>query len=291
MGNKAFIVGCGDIGCRVGALEQTLGHDVVALARSESAQARLAERGFEIVRGDLDATIPWTPAPIAPSILYYFAPPPAAGPDDGRVARFLDSLNPANFPKRCIYISTSGVYGDCGGDWVSEDRPTNPQSERACRRLAAESRFQDWCRPRGIELVILRVPGIYGPGRLPIERIRNRVPVVREEESPFSNRIHGDDLASICIAAARSERARGIYNVSDGHPTTMTDYFYRVADLLGLPRPPAISMDQARRVLSPGMLSFLDESKRLDNRRMLADLTVQLRFPDLSAGLPACFGD
>jgi nucleoside-diphosphate-sugar epimerase len=114
--------------------------------------------------------------------------------------------------------------------------------------------------------------------------------VVREDESPWSNRIHADDLAQACCLAARQGRAGGVYNVSDGNPTTMTDYFYRVADFLRLPRPPAISMEEARITLGPGILSFLEESKRLDNRRMLDELGVGLRYPDLSSGLPACVG-
>lgn len=291
MSDKVFIVGCGDIGSRVGKLERAARREVIALARAASTAATLSAEGFEVVHGDLDAPIPCTALPEHAAILYYFAPPAPVGFEDTRLSRFLDTLTGANVPRRCIYISTSGVYGDCGGAWVSEAQPTNPKSDRARRRLHAEVRLQSWCQPRGIDLLILRVPGIYGPGRLPIERIRRQVPVLREEESPFSNRIHADDLAAICIAAGHSGRAGEIFNVSDGHPTTMTDYFFRVADFLGLPRPPAISMQEARRALSPGMLSFLDESKRLDNRRMLAELPIRLRYPDLAAGLPACVGE
>jgi nucleoside-diphosphate-sugar epimerase len=139
-----------------------------------------------------------------------------------------------------------------------------------------------------VDLIILRVPGIYSPGRLPVERVRQGVPVLIETDAPWSNRIHADDLAAACFAAARCGRSGQAYNISDGHPTTMTDYFWRIADLYGLPRPPAISMAEARRVLSPSMLSFLEESKRLDTRRMRDELGVALRYPDLASGLPTC---
>ncbi len=285
---RIFIVGCGDIGCRVGTLELQAGSRVAALARSETAAAALHARGFEIVRGDLDApgAIHGLPSPV--SVLYYFAPPPSAGTEDRRLGSFLAALTTRHEPERCVYISTSGIYGDCGGAWITEDRAPHPITDRARRRLDAEAQWQAWCRQRGIDLVVLRVPGIYGPGRLPIERIRDGQPVLREEESPFSNRIHADDLASICVLAARSSSGKAIYNVSDGHPTTMTDYFYRVADLLGMPRPPTIGLEEARQVLSPGMLSFLAESKRLDNRLLLTELRVRLRYPDLASGLPSC---
>jgi nucleoside-diphosphate-sugar epimerase len=124
---------------------------------------------------------------------------------------------------------------------------------------------------------------------LPEERLRSGEPVLREDESPFSNRIHADDLARICIVAARHDHPGVLYNVSDGHPTTMTDFFYRVADVRGIPRPPAVMMEEARRRLGEGMLSYLAESKRIDNRRMREELGVELMYPDLTAGLASCF--
>ncbi len=286
-----FIVGCGDIGRRVGILELEAGSRVFALARSEATASALAALRFNVLRGDLDHCDTSEDFPIRPGVIYYFAPPPKVGTNDWRLRSFLSAIPAGYEPRRCVYISTSGVYGDCGGRWVDEKRPPNPISDRARRRLDAESQWQAWCCSRGIDLAVLRVPGIYGPGRLPIERIRKQVPVVREKEAPFSNRVHADDLASICTVAARTSHSGTVYNVSDGHPTTMTDYFYRVADLLGLPRPPAISLREAHRILSPGMLSFLVESKRLDNQRMLTELGVHLSYPDLVSGLPSCIAD
>lgn len=282
-----FIVGCGDIGRRVAGLEAAAGRAVAALARSEDAAGVLRRSGIGVFGGDLDVpdSLPELPAA---STLYYFAPPPAAGTADPRLQALLAALDRTLPPEQVVYISTSGVYGDCGGQWVDESRPANPSTDRARRRLAAEAALRDWGERRGVACMILRVPGIYGPGRLPLERIRRGVPVLEERESPYSNRIHADDLARVCLAAARFGEAGRIYNASDGHPTTMTDYFFRVADLYGLPRPPTVSLAEARRILSPNMLSFLEESKRLDNRRMREELRVSLRYPDLSSGLPAC---
>lgn len=284
---EVYIVGCGDIGRRVGRLESLAGRSVAALARSDAQATLLSELGFEVVRGDLDRRDSLHRHPLEPEVLYYFAPPPPDGQTDTRLMHFLDSLHHAEFPGRVVYISTSGVYGDCHGEWVTEDRPLHPRSDRARRRMAAENLIKDWCEPRAIPFVLLRVPGIYGPGRLPVDRIRRSVPVICAEESPCSNRIHADDLAAACFAAARRGESGRAYNISDGHPSTMTDYFFQIADAFGLPRPPEIRMDEARKMLTPGMLSFLEESRRLDNRRMLSELGVRLRYPDLESGLKA----
>lgn len=282
---SVLIIGCGDIGQRVASLEQSEGRNVMALVRSRTTASGLAHKGISLIDGDLDQPLPPGSLPRADT-LYYFAPPPATGTDDPRLRHALASLDQS--PGQIVYISTSGVYGDCDGAWVDENWPLQPKTGRGQRRMAAERMLHAWSGQTGTPVVILRVPGIYGPGRLPVERIRQGTPVILPEEAPYTNRIHADDLAAACLAAARKGQSGAAYNVSDGHPTTMTDYFWRIADLYGLPRPPAIPLAEARQILSPAMLSFLDESKRLDNRRMLHELGVSLRYPDLSSGLPAC---
>jgi nucleoside-diphosphate-sugar epimerase len=282
---SVLVIGCGDIGRRVASLELAAGHPVAALARSETTAQPLRRQGIGVVRGDLDAPESLTNLPAGAAVLYYFAPPPATGTADPRLKAMLAALSSAALPERLVYISTSGVYGDCQGAWIDESRPLNPRTDRARRRVAAELELRDWSECHGVPCVILRVPGIYGPGRWPVERLRQGIPVVNEHESPYSNHIHADDLAQACCAAARFGRPGAAYNVSDGHPTTMTDYFYRVADALDRPRPPAMSLAEACRVLTPSMLSFLEESKRLDNRRMIEELRVTLRYPDLASGL------
>lgn len=289
--NHAFIIGCGDIGQRAAKLWQTAGGSVGALVRSIERARSLTEVNITPISGDLDRPDSLHDLPVKDSVLFYFAPPPGDGQGDPRMRATLSALTPSNWPARIVYISTTGVYGDCQGAWVTEETPANPRSARGARRLDAEDALHDWHRTTGVPVVILRVPGIYGPGRLPVERIKQGAPVVRNEESPYSNRIHADDLARTCIAAAKKGQADAIYNVSDGHPTSMTDYFYRVADLLGLPRPPSVSMAEARQRLTPGMLSFIEESRRIDNRKMREELGVELLYSGLESGLAACLPD
>ena len=139
--------------------------------------------------------------------------------------------------------------------------------------------------------VILRVAGIYGPGRLPLERLRRRLPLVAEREAPFTKRIHVDDLVDVAVTAMERAPDGAIYNACDGHPTTMNDYFNRVADLAGLARPPVVPLAEAPEALSAGMLSYMQESRRLSNRRLLDELGITLTYPILSEGLASCFTD
>lgn len=285
---EAFIVGCGDIGERVAALCQIRGCAVSALTRRPPHAERLRGAGITPFLGDLDRPLSLAGLPTRGAMVFYLAPPPDTGTADPRMRTFLGALGADAPPARIVYISTSGVYGDKQGAWVSEDTPPAPTSDRSRRRLDAETALLDWHHASGVPVVILRVGGIYGPGRLPLERLRRGEPVVREEECPYTNRIHADDLACVCIAAAELGRPGGIYNVSDGEPGTMTDYFNRVADRCGLPRPAQIPLSEARTRLSAAMLSYLEESRRLDTRRMREELGVELRYPDLARGLEAC---
>lgn len=280
-----LIVGCGDVGVRVARLEQTRGRHVAGLVRNEAGAERLRGFGIEPVTGDLDDADSLAALPCANRLLYYFAPPPGGGPWDTRMRNFCAALDRDHAPAKAIYISTSGVYGDCGGEWVTEETPVNATTSRAKRRLDAESILCDRAARLGFPAVILRVTGIYGPGRLPLARLREGHPVLREDESPPTNRIHADDLATVCLAAADRAGNGEVFNVSDGHPGTMTQYFNAAADLLDLPRPPQVSMAEARQVMTPMMLSYLTETRRMDNRRMIERLGVTLRYPELASGL------
>ena len=286
---SVLVTGCGDIGERVAGLERSAGRRVTGLIRSEASARRLRAAGIQPLMADLDVSASLRDLPVKNALIYYFAPPPGKGVTDPRMETFVSILDSSELPKRVVLISTTGVYGDCRGEWVTEDRPANPQADRAKRRLAAETVLRRWSEKNSVPIVILRVPGIYGRGYLPEERLRARDPVLHEEESPFSNRIHADDLARACFIAGHHANPGTLYNVSDGHPTTMTDFFYRVADAFGIPHPPAITLEQARRRLGAEMPSYLAESKRIDNRRMREELGVELIYPDLATGLPSCF--
>lgn len=284
--NSILIIGCGDIGQRVARQHIQRGHHVIALARSPIREQHLRAQDINVISGDLDKPSSLHALPASGALVYYFAPPPGEGEADPRMTNFLAALQ-AQRPAKFIYLSTSGVYGDCKGAWVTEDTPANPHTLRAKARLAAEKALTLWSAQHSVPSVILRVGGIYGASRFPIERVRQALPVVNAEECPFTNRIHEDDLATVCLAAAERGKAGEIYNVSDGSSSTLTDYYNALADHFGLPRPPQISLAEAQRVLSPGILSYLNESRRMDNRKMLDELSVTLRYPTLQAGLAA----
>jgi nucleoside-diphosphate-sugar epimerase len=280
-----LIAGCGDIGVRVARLLRARGATVAGLVRNAAGAERLRRFDIEPINGDLDDPATLAALPTAGKLIYYMAPPPGGGPLDTRLRNFCAAIGAGGAPVKVVYLSTSGVYGDCGGDWVTEATPVNPQTSRARRRFDAETVLQAWGVTLGVAVVVLRVTGIYGPGRLPLARLQQGHPVLHAAESPPTNRIHADDLATVCLAAADQGEAGEVFNVSDGQPGTMSQYFNTAADLLGLPRPPQISLTEARQVMTPMMLSYLTETRRMDNRRMLDRLGVTLRFPDLESGL------
>lgn len=275
-----WIIGCGDIGQRVALLLRQQGREATGVVRSAQSAARLRAAGVDAMCADLDRELP----PLAGTVLW-LAPPPREGGSDARVARFVAASPPVT---RVVYLSTSGVYGDCGGAWIDESAPLRPRSARARRRADAEQRLGAWAAAGGVPLSILRVPGIYGPGRLPEARLREGTPVLLPEEAPWTNRIHADDLAAAALAVLDAGKAGAAYNIADGRPTTMTDYFCRCARLLGLPEPPALPAAEARQHLSAAMWSFMEESKRLRVDRLREELGFVWRYPDLDSGLPAC---
>ncbi|MFD2111901.1 SDR family oxidoreductase [Thiorhodococcus fuscus] len=283
---ETIIVGCGYVGSRLARRYLDRG-DVIGVVRSEDGVARLAAEGIPARRCDLAQNEP-DGLPLEGAHLFYLAPPPDRGVEDSSLGRLVDAFDRVGRPKRILYLSTTGVYGDCQGAWVDENHPTEPTQDRSRRRLNAEERLRAWRRSGGTELVVLRVGGIYGPGRLPLERIRRAVPMVRAEEAPYTNRIHVDDLVEVCVAAMENGVDGAVYNVSDDHPSSMTDYFMQVAEAAGLEPPPLISLAEADGQLSAGMMSYMGESRRLSNRKLREELGVELRYPTLVEGLRAC---
>lgn len=282
-----IILGCGYLGRALTQRLRERGEAVIGVVRTPESAAAVAEAGGEplqldLTRADLKALAP------AGKQVFHLAPPPNDEERDALTAHLIESFWGIGHPRRLVYVSTTGVYGDCGGAWVDESREPQPTAGRALRRWDAEQQLRRWSRDSGAELVILRVAGIYACDRLPLARIRSRQPVVRADEAPWSNRIHADDLTSVCERAMDRAPAGALYNVCDGHPSTMTDYFCRVADAAGLPQPPQIPLAEADGKVSAGMLSYLKESRRLSNRRMLAELDLQLRYPTLEHGLANC---
>ncbi|HEY6864093.1 MAG TPA: NAD-dependent epimerase/dehydratase family protein, partial [Burkholderiales bacterium] len=277
---KLLIVGCGDIARR--ALPELLRrYRVSALVRTRDPS--LVSAGAGLVEGDLDRAETLAALPAGALRIAHFAPPSEGGTHDLRTRALLAALETAArrgemLPQRFVYLSTSGVYGDCGGARVDETRAPFPQTERAARRLDAEETLREWGGRLGVEIVVLRVPGIYAADRLPIERLRRGVPTLRAEDDVYTNHIHADDLAAAVIAALDGNAPPGVYNVSDDSEIRVGDWFDLVAGRCGLPRPPRIARIDAAGLIPAAQLSFMSESRRLVNRRMKDGLGVRLRY-------------
>jgi nucleoside-diphosphate-sugar epimerase len=238
--------------------------------------------GYDLDRPDtLSGLTGW------PEAVLHCAPPPDAGDGDPRTAHLLAALERGILPARIVYISTSGVYGDSGGALVDENRAPNPRTARARRRVAAETLLRQWCAAQGVALVILRAPGIYAADRLPLARLRAGTPALRDDDDVYTNHIHADDLAAIALRALRRDAPEGIYNASDDSRLKMGQWLDLVADLHGLPRATRIARRDAEGRIPAALLSFMSESRRLDNRKMKELLGVRLRYPTVYEGVRA----
>jgi nucleoside-diphosphate-sugar epimerase len=282
---RLLIVGCGDIALRA-APYLTHRYRVFGMIRNPAHRDSLRAAGILPLLGDLDDRASLRRFGGVADAVLHFAPPQPHGHRDRRTARLLAALSMAEMlPQPIIYISTSAVYGDCGGAWVAETRAVRPTSERARRRADAEQRLRGWGRRNRRRVSILRVPGIYAPGRLPLARIESRVPALAADEDVCTSHIHADDLARITLAALHRGRPGRIYHAADDGPMNAGEYFDLLADRFGLPRPPRVSRRQAAAEIPAGLLSFLGESRRLENRRMKQELRVRLAYPTVREGI------
>jgi len=219
-------------------------------------------------------------------LVLHLAPPPAHGARDTRTRHLLAALGKGeSLPRRLIYVSTTGVYGDCGGAQIDETRRVNPESPRAGRRVDAERALRAWGRCTGVSVSILRAPGIYAADRLPLERLEKGLPALVAEDDVFTNHIHADDLAAACVAALRHGRPNRVYNAVDDSDLGMADYFDQVATAFDLPPPPRLTRVAAANVLSPLQMSFMRESRRIGNRRLKQELKLRLAFPTVADGI------
>lgn len=285
--HPVLIIGCGDIGIRAGRLASAAGLPVIGLVRSPEGVDRLRQAGIEPLQADLMDQACLEGLPTRNAWVLYSAPPPGGGHADAKIRHFLAAIKPGAEPAKLVYLSTSGVYGDCSGEVVTEATPVNPSSARARRRWDAECCVRQFGEERSVPTVVLRVTGIYGPHRFPLHYLLQKHPMLRREEAPFTNRIHADDLAQVCFAALEKGRDGDLFNVCDGQQSSMTDYFMALADAFCLERPPEVGMEEAKKVMNPMMLSYLQESRRMENGKMLRELGITLRYPDLQSGLAA----
>lgn len=284
---RLLIVGCGDVGLRV-ARELAPRMRLLALTSSAQRVPALRARGITPLLGNLDA--PQTLrrlAGVATRVLH-LAPPPSEGWSDPRTQALVQALRRRSPAVSWVYGSTSGVYGDCQGEFATESRAVKPGTQRASRRVDAETQVRFLGRSTGVRTCILRIPGIYAPDReggTPRARLLKGTPVLQASDDVYTNHIHADDLARTCIAALWRGKPQRAYNVSDDSELKMGDYFDFAADLYGLPRPPRVSRSVAQDQLPLMLLSFMGESRRLDNARLKYELRVTLRHPTVLSGL------
>ncbi len=262
----------------------------MALTSSPARLQLLRDAGVRPITGDLDAPDTLRRlAGIATRVLH-LAPPVREGAPwwrDARTTALVRALAVRSLPAALVYGSTSGVYGDCGGARVTEARAVRPGTPRAHRRVDAE-RAVRWFGRLGPAVRVLRIPGIYAPDReggTPRERLKKGTPVLRREDDVFTNHVHADDLARACVAALWRGGPQRVFHVSDDSDIRMGDYVDLAADLYGMARPPRISRDDAQKQLPGQLLSFMGESRRLDNTRMKRELRVRLRYPTVESGL------
>ena len=277
---RLLIIGCGDVALRTISLLR--GHyRLYALIRNLDYCAKLRALGVIPVQGNLDNRTGLARIAGLADVVLHCAPPPPQAASDTRTHHLLAALSAGTLPKQLIYISTSGVYGDCAGEWVSETRPVNPQSKRAQLRVNAENQVRVWAKRNGVRASILRVPGIYAKDRLPLDRLCAGSPAIVAVDDGYSNHIHADDLARIAVAALRYGKASRVYHTVDEDEMKMGDYFDAVADAFNLPRPPRLPREEMQRAVSPMMWSFMNESRRMTDTRMKQELKVRLLYPTL----------
>ena len=278
---RILVVGCGDVGRRLVAL---IGDRfrVFATVRSADGVAAMRATGVTPIVADLDDHETLGRLGGIASTVVHLAPPPATGPTDPRTRALLRALHGV---RRFVYVSTSGVYGDCQDAAIDETRKVNPQSDRARRRVDAERRLRKWAVDRGVTLSILRVPGIYAADRLPVARLEAGTPALRESDDVHTNHVHADDLARIVVTTIFRGAPQRVYHAVDDSDLKMGDWFDRVADTHGLPRPERLARADIEARVSPALLSFMRESRRLSNRRLREELGVRLRFPTVRDGL------
>jgi nucleoside-diphosphate-sugar epimerase len=300
---RILIVGVGDVARRLvtGNVIANAAQRArwLGVARSVSSAAELRSLGILPIMGDLDRRASLKRAGAiarSASAVLHLAPPPGEGSDDPRTRRWLAASTAgmadrrvsrvratAKTKHRCskklrsVYVSTTGVYGDCAGARIDETRPVRPTNARAKRRVAAETRLRR-ARGQGQRFSVLRAPGIYAAERLPVERLRAGTAALVAVDDVFTNHIHADDLAqAVWLAIFRGSTGR-VVNVVDDGEQKMGDYFDQVADALGLPHPPRLRRELLVREVSPMTYSFMSESRRIDNTRLKRELRVRLRY-------------
>jgi len=292
MKKTLLIVGSGNIALRLAPLFKN-NYRIFGLYRNADNIGTLRSNGITPIYGDLDFAQTLKKISGIAQLVIHLAPPPSEGLRDNRTTHLLSALSrqsknvAAILPQRLIYISTTGVYGNCQGDWINETRAVNPFNDRAIRRVDAEKQIRFWGKRNNVAVSILRVPGIYAADRLPLARLQQGLPALIENEDSYTNHIHADDLARIIYAAAQYGKPGRLYHACDDSNLKMGAYFDLVADHFGYPHPPRVTREEAQKRISLGMMSFMRESRRIENSRIKKELYVNLLYPTVEAGVIA----
>lgn len=262
---KLLILGCGDIAKRV--LKILIDWQVIAPYRSEL---------------DLDQP-DFKKLPLKIDTLLYCIPPNKSETADKRITKLLEfwETSTSSIPSHIVYISTTGVYGDCAGTWVNESNTIKPTTKRAILRADAEHQLCTFTKKNKIHLTILRSPGIYALERLPLKRLHDAKPILNSNEDVYSNHIHADDLAMMCVAALNKKNGISIYNACDDNPIKMGDWFCALAKVMNLTEPQRHTKENLIQLLSPLELSFMSESRRLTNQKIKDELGISLQYPSV----------
>ncbi len=248
---------------------------LLATTSSPDRAPDLRAKSITPLEANLDVSSSLTRLAGLASYVLQLAPPPNSGSSDPRTASLLQALKKRRKSVALVYASTTGVYGNCKGEWVDETRTVNPQTDRARRRVDAEVRVRQFGLSANVRVSILRIPGIYAADREggdPLSRIRQGAPVLVSKDDVYTNHIHADALAKVCVAALYRGKSQRIYNVAEDSEQKTGDYYDALADSAGLPRLPRITRSEAEVTLSPMRLSFLSESRRIENSRMKQEL-------------------
>lgn len=279
---RLFVFGLGYVGEAFAKALQARGWRVAATARSPEQVRALAEKGVEAVDPADRAAMARALAGV--NAILVTAPP---GPDG---CPALESIVPAlaqaeAFPDWIGYLSTTGVYGDFEGRWVFETSPLKAQSVEGARRVGAERDWQEVGRGMGLTVAVFRLPGIYGPGRSALDRLRAGEGRRIVKPGQVFSRIHVDDIVSGLLASLDRPRAGGVYNLVDDAPAPPQDVMEHAAKLLGAPVPPDLPFNELG--LSPATRRFYAENKRVSNARAKAELGWRPRYPTYREGLAA----
>ncbi|NNG24424.1 NAD-dependent epimerase/dehydratase family protein [Telluria aromaticivorans] len=283
---RLLIVGCGNVGMRVLPLVRGRCR-VLALTSQPERCAELRAAGAIPIVADLDRPETLHRLRGLADWVLHLAPPQPDGAEDRRTRHLVAAIGKVG---RLAYVSTTGVYGDCGGELVHESRPVAPKNARARRRVDAERVLRAWALVNGTHLSILRAPGIYAADRLPLKRLELGTPALRPADDVYTSHIHADDLARIAVLALFRARGGRVVHAVDDTRMKMADYFDAVADAFGMARPPRLARAELQQVVTPTLLSYMSESRRLDNTRLKRELRMRLRYPDVAAALRSFSG-